>query len=373
MSKGTSKDHSAAAVMLAVVWSGLQQHVCVLSGRRTAGNQLVKVQHLWLRPVDCDKALVELQRQARAGREAFISACDFSSKRRRKEHACQAHVLWADVDRPPLADHPLPPPTLRVQTSTPERQLWVWRLERPTAAATIERLVRRIAQVLGADPQACDAARCLRSPGSLHTKRQPPTVARLLEHAPERVYPLAAIEAVLPPDVPAAKGPATNGHARVDWAALFAGIPEGARNDQLFRAACRLRADNVPLGLARHLALDWAARCQPPLDPAEATRIVEGVYRRYQPTPALTVNGAGAQRARHHAIGRPWPEPPANAVYRGLAGQFVEAAQPYTEADPLALLAQFLAAFGCAVGPEPHAVVGATRHPARLFLGLVGE
>ncbi|MBX5493565.1 MAG: primase C-terminal domain-containing protein, partial [Chloroflexi bacterium] len=229
-------------------------------------------------------------------------------------------------------------------------------------------------QVLGADPQACDAARCLRPPGSLHTKRQPPTVARLLEHAPDRVYTLAAIEAALPPEPTQAQRDGTertNGH--VDWAALFVGIPAGERNDRLFRAACRLRGENVPLELARHLALDWAARCQPPLAPAEATRIVEGVYRRYQPTPALPVDGAGAQRARYHGIDRPWPEPPADAVYHGLAGQFVEAVLPHTEADPLALLSQFLVAFGCAVGPQPHAVVGATRHPARLFLGLVGE
>ncbi|MDA8394214.1 MAG: hypothetical protein M0T72_03060 [Candidatus Dormibacteraeota bacterium] len=56
-----------------------------------------------------------------------------------------------------------------------------------------------------------------------------------------------------------------------------------------------------------------------------------------------------------------------------MAGEFVEAAQPHSEADPAALLVSFLAAFGSAVGPGPHAVVGATRHPARLFAVLVGQ
>jgi hypothetical protein len=46
---------------------------------------------------------------------------------------------------------------------------------------------------------------------------------------------------------------------------------------------------------------------------------------------------------------------------------------PHTEADPAALLLTFLAAFGNAVGPGPRALVGATEHPARLNVLLVGQ
>src|SRR5262245_6817875 len=41
-----------------------------------------------------------------------------------------------------------------------------------------------------------------------------------------------------------------------------------------------------------------------------------------------------------------WPEQPAGEAYYGLAGEVVEALKPQTESDPIALLAQFLLAFG---------------------------
>jgi hypothetical protein len=46
---------------------------------------------------------------------------------------------------------------------------------------------------------------------------------------------------------------------------------------------------------------------------------------------------------------------------------------PHTEADPAAILLQFLAAFGNLVGPAPHCMVEFTRHGLNLFVVLVGE
>jgi hypothetical protein len=60
------------------------------------------------------------------------------------------------------------------------------------------------------------------------------------------------------------------------------------------------------------------------------------------------------------------------ALY-GLAGQVVRTLAPHTEAHPAAILLQFLAAFGNAVGPGPHCLVGPTRHRLNLFVVLVGE
>jgi hypothetical protein len=68
-----------------------------------------------------------------------------------------------------------------------------------------------------------------------------------------------------------------------------------------------------------------------------------------------------------------WPEPPGQTAFSGLAGKVVDALLPHTEADPLALLYTFLGAFGIAVGPSPHTLVGATRHTTRLFTVLVGQ
>jgi hypothetical protein len=69
------------------------------------------------------------------------------------------------------------------------------------------------------------------------------------------------------------------------------------------------------------------------------------------------------------------PLPPALAVpaLYGIAGRVVCSLTPHTEADPAAVLLQFLAAFGNLVGPALHCRVGATRHGLNLFVVLVGE
>jgi hypothetical protein len=78
----------------------------------------------------------------------------------------------------------------------------------------------------------------------------------------------------------------------------------------------------------------------------------------------------------------PSPAPPSQAIrpptladpaLYGLAGLAVRSLAPHTEADPAAILLQFLAAFGNLVGPAPHCIVGSTRHGLNLFVVLVGE
>jgi Protein of unknown function (DUF3987) len=67
-----------------------------------------------------------------------------------------------------------------------------------------------------------------------------------------------------------------------------------------------------------------------------------------------------------------WPEALTPEAFHGLAGDIVKALKPRTEADPAALLAQTLVAFGNVVGRGPHWMHGATRHALNLFVGIVG-
>lgn len=69
----------------------------------------------------------------------------------------------------------------------------------------------------------------------------------------------------------------------------------------------------------------------------------------------------------------PWPSPPTVALGTGILGQIVRTVEPHTEADPVGVLVDLLAAFGNAVGPGPHFVADAAKHPARLFAVLVGD
>jgi hypothetical protein len=68
----------------------------------------------------------------------------------------------------------------------------------------------------------------------------------------------------------------------------------------------------------------------------------------------------------------PWPELPEEALY-GLPGDVVRAIESHSEADPAALLANTLCAFGNVLGRGAFARVGADEHHPKLFIGLVGK
>jgi hypothetical protein len=67
-----------------------------------------------------------------------------------------------------------------------------------------------------------------------------------------------------------------------------------------------------------------------------------------------------------------WPDPPDREAFHGLAGEFVAALEPHSEADPVALLAQTLVVLGNVVGRRPHFVAEADQHRTNLFAVMVG-
>ena len=68
-----------------------------------------------------------------------------------------------------------------------------------------------------------------------------------------------------------------------------------------------------------------------------------------------------------------WPEPIEPDAFHGVAGEVVRMIEPHSEADPAALLVQFLVAFGSAIGGSAHFDVEHAPHHANLFAVLVGE
>src|SRR5262245_19522985 len=81
---------------------------------------------------------------------------------------------------------------------------------------------------------------------------------------------------------------------------------------------------------------------------------------------------SGAAQVEPHLAEPAWPAMD-NAAYYGLAGEVVEIIKPHTEADPVAILIQFLTCAGSIVGRCPYYQVEGTRHHANLFAVLVGE
>lgn len=68
-----------------------------------------------------------------------------------------------------------------------------------------------------------------------------------------------------------------------------------------------------------------------------------------------------------------WPTPLDEKAFYGVAGEFVKIISPHTEADPAALLLNFLIAFGSVIGNNARFRVEADSHPMRLFGVLVGK
>lgn len=68
----------------------------------------------------------------------------------------------------------------------------------------------------------------------------------------------------------------------------------------------------------------------------------------------------------------PWPAPPDRAAYHGILGEIVDAIEPVTEADPIAILGTLLAATGACMGRWCTLYQGSAQ-AANLFVALVGE
>jgi hypothetical protein len=74
-----------------------------------------------------------------------------------------------------------------------------------------------------------------------------------------------------------------------------------------------------------------------------------------------------------HDAASEWPSAMDAAAMHGIAGEFVRAIEPNTEADPAAILLQFLVHFGALVGRGPHYRVEGDEHHANLYAVLVGD
>ncbi len=68
-----------------------------------------------------------------------------------------------------------------------------------------------------------------------------------------------------------------------------------------------------------------------------------------------------------------WPAMLDDAAYHGVAGDVVRTIEPHTEADPAALLVQFLAYAGACIGRGPYYLVEGDRHYPNIFAVLVGQ
>ena len=237
-------------------------------------------------------------------------------------------------------------------------------------------VLRRLACAIGGDLSAAEPARILRVPDTLNYKYDPPRDVTIERFKPNRLYDLADFEAV----VPVAPQPGPKAPFKAPDI-----IPLHARNTTLYRLARSLHARGLSqAAILAALREENSAKGRPPLEDAEVQQVAAHAFiqsdRQDFRAKDQSLGGAAESLPKeptaHLRVTRattpPWPVLHADALH-GLAGEIVRTIDPYTEADPVAVLATLLTGVGNLMGDGPHFKVEATPHPPRLFTVLVGQ
>ena len=149
-------------------------------------------------------------------------------------------------------------------------------------------------------------------------------------------------------------------------------IAEGGRNHALASLAGTMRRRGMtPAAIEAALVVENDTNCKPPLPASEVRNIARSVARYPPAAPVQSVDPPAQAVASQPP--RQMPAPLREAAYYGLAGEFTQLVGPETEADPAALLFQFLASMGSIIGRGPHYRVGAARHYTNLNMVIVGN
>lgn len=139
-----------------------------------------------------------------------------------------------------------------------------------------------------------------------------------------------------------------------------ASIPQGHRHSRLLSLGGAMRRWSAsPDAIEQALLATNTANCNPPLPTREVITLARDVGARYLPAP---LDGPTE-----------WPSPMREAAFHGIAGDFVRAVSPYSEADEAALLLSFISAFGSVVGPGPRDMIGEDAHGPRIWPVFVGD
>lgn len=101
----------------------------------------------------------------------------------------------------------------------------------------------------------------------------------------------------------------------LDSSKILAGIPEGQRDDTLFRWACKLRSLDIPADMAKELLVKAADAAVPPFPRDKAIQKVVNAYKNY---PA----GTTKEREQAGTPPREQPTPPTSAEEDPFAGGF---------------------------------------------------
>lgn len=113
-------------------------------------------------------------------------------------------------------------------------------------------------------------------------------------------------------------------------------------------------------------------RCMSESDFFQQGERFEEVQERFLQGVGTLLDGQGVEVVSGMTSSESWPVLDQAARY-GLAGEVVALLEPHTEADPVALLASFLAEAGTLLNRRPHLILDGTYHPLLFWPVLVGR
>lgn len=116
-----------------------------------------------------------------------------------------------------------------------------------------------------------------------------------------------------------------------DISEVLTGIPEGKRDDTLYRYACRLRHDDVPQAEAEELLRLAARACIPAFDEAVAVGKVRRAYKEFEPAKSPSVTFDEEIRPLNAKTTLPTPEAPPPDVFTRPISELL--AMPEEEPD----------------------------------------
>lgn len=153
--------------------------------------------------------------------------------------------------------------------------------------------------------------------------------------------------------------------AHLDAADVLAGVPEGERDDKLFRFACKLRRHGLPKEMARALVLHAADKAIPPFSHARANEKVDRVWNKYQASASDPLpEGAGEDDTEAIPV---LPE----ICWRTGFKEFREAYTGSTEASDAFLWGGYFVVAGLVLGRSAQLLAGSPIFP-NVFLTIVG-
>jgi hypothetical protein len=258
------------------VYGGTAGIMAVFSGHR-AGDRLAATDTRYFTyPAELDEAVRHALDESGRGREAYFCAHLLTEARRIKENAAPVETLWGDLDGCGLPNGSLTP-TAVVQSS-PGNYHAYWKLKRPIPAAEAERLNKRLARKIGADPSGFDLTQLLRLPGTRNHKHEGAPAVELVELREESHEP-DALDELLPEPEPEKSGRAPD---RLR-AASSPGMPdaevirraESAADGPKFRHVYAGGLDYHPGESERDASLAWLTAFWTQ-DPEQIERIMRG-------------------------------------------------------------------------------------------------